>query len=92
MIEFYQESENLFQLCEPDGSLDNEQLDLDLTYDFLTHIYRLLKYSRHFDNQAVNLQRQGRLGTYAPCRGQEAAQVGLVEALDDSDPLFPTYR
>jgi len=31
---------------------------------------------RTFDRKAINLQRQGRLGTYAPFEGQEAAQVG----------------
>ena len=36
---------------------------------------------RTFDRKAINLQRQGRLGTYAPFEGQEAAQVGSALAL-----------
>jgi len=47
---------------------------------------------RTFDRKAINLQRQGRLGTYAPFEGQEAAQVGSALALDSGDWIFPTYR
>lgn len=47
---------------------------------------------RTFDRRAINLQRQGRLGTYAPFEGQEAAQVGSALALEKDDWVFPTYR
>ena len=47
---------------------------------------------RTFDRKAINLQRQGRLGTYAPFEGQEAAQVGSALALNEDDWVFPTYR
>jgi len=40
----------------------------------------------------VNLQRQGRMGTYPPLAGQEAAQVGSAFALDDGDWIAPSYR
>src|SRR5690606_36275843 len=48
--------------------------------------------TRELDEEMVNLQRQGQLGLYAPCRGQEAAQVGCASALRDTDWLFPQYR
>ena len=40
----------------------------------------------------MKLQRQGRMGTYAPCSGQEAAQVGSACALREQDWIFPSYR
>ena len=55
-------------------------------------MYRELKLGRHFDQRAVSLQRQGRMGTYPPLSGQEGAQVGSAHALDDEDWVFPSYR
>lgn len=54
--------------------------------------YRAMARARHFDERAVVLQRQGRLGVYAPFRGQEAAQVGTASALAADDWLVPSYR
>ena len=48
------------------------QIDEKLVKDFYYHMVRI----RTFDRKAINLQRQGRLGTYAPFEGQEASQVG----------------
>src|SRR5699024_12068757 len=55
---------------------------------FYYHMYRI----QTFDGKAINLQRQGRIGTYPPFGGQEAAQVGSALALDGDDWMFPTYR
>ena len=49
--------------------------------------------SRLVDEKAFNLQRQGRLGTYAPGQGQEAVATGVSMALRvESDWLVPQYR
>jgi pyruvate dehydrogenase E1 component alpha subunit len=64
----------------------------DLSDGELVEMYRELKLGRHFDRRAVSLQRQGRMGTYPPLSGQEAAQVGSVHALAEPDWLFPSYR
>jgi pyruvate dehydrogenase E1 component alpha subunit len=64
----------------------------DLDEDQLVGIYREMRLVRHFDQRAVSLQRQGRIGTYPPLSGQEAAQVGSAHALADDDWLFPSYR
>jgi 2-oxoisovalerate dehydrogenase E1 component alpha subunit len=37
--------------------------------------------TRTFDTKAVNLQRTGKLGTYASCLGHEAAHVGIGAAM-----------
>jgi len=64
----------------------------DLTDAALVDLYREMRLARHFDERAVSLQRQGRMGTYPPLAGQEAAQIGSAAALDDRDWLFPSYR
>jgi pyruvate dehydrogenase E1 component alpha subunit len=40
----------------------------------------------------MQLQRQGRIGVWGPMVGQEAAQVGLGQALRPGDWVFPSYR
>jgi len=47
---------------------------------------------RTFDERAVALQRQGRIGNYPPCWGEEAAQVGSLFACAEEDWVFPSYR
>lgn len=48
--------------------------------------------TRVFDEQAVGLQRTGRLGTYASSLGQEAVGVGVAAAMRDQDILLPSFR
>ncbi len=54
--------------------------------------YRLMVLSRSTDERCLSLQRQGRIGFYAPLLGQEAAQVGCALALEPGDWIFPAYR
>jgi 2-oxoisovalerate dehydrogenase E1 component alpha subunit len=58
----------------------------------MIHMYEKMVLVRAFDRKSINLQRQGRMGTYAPFEGQEASQVGSAMALSPTDWLFPTYR
>lgn len=48
--------------------------------------------TRVFDAKAVNLQRTGKLGTYASCLGHEATHIGLAMAMQDDDVLAASYR
>jgi pyruvate dehydrogenase E1 component alpha subunit len=65
---------------------------LEITDDEITALYRDLVLVRRFDAEATALQRQGELGLWASCLGQEAAQVGAGRALRTQDMAFPTYR
>lgn len=58
----------------------------------LTDLYRWMVLTRTFDAKAVQLQRTGRLGTYASCLGQEAAAVGIAAAMRTDDVLVPSFR
>ena len=47
---------------------------------------------RAYNDRALSLQREGRLGTYASIYGQEASQVGSALALGRDDWVFPSFR
>ena len=80
----------MFQIMDPEGNLVSEDPALDP--DLLKDMYRWMLFGRLADEKAVKLQRQGRMGTYAPGKGQEASQVGPALAMDDDDWLFPSFR
>ena len=63
-----------------------------ISEDVLREMYKYLILTRTFDDKALKLQRQGRLGTYAPMRGQEAGQIGSAFALAKDDWIFPAFR
>ena len=73
------------------GELD-ESLEPDIPEELLLKLYRTLILSRKFDERLLNLQRQGRIGTFPPIRGQEAAQLGAVALLQSSDWMVPAFR
>ncbi len=73
------------------GDVD-EQLMPSLSDDDIKRMYELLVLSRTFDHRALNLQREGRLGTYASILGQEASQIGSAFALEKTDWIFPSFR
>lgn len=62
---------------------DNEQL---------LKMFGAMLRARTFDAKAINLQRTGKLGTYAPCLGQEATHVGVGAAMRPEDCLAIVYR
>ncbi|MFD0825559.1 pyruvate dehydrogenase (acetyl-transferring) E1 component subunit alpha [Neobacillus sp. M.A.Huq-85] len=82
----------IFQIVDESGQLINEQYKDQLTEDLVKQFYYHMVRIRTFDRKAISLQRQGRLGTYAPFEGQEASQVGSALALGKEDWVFPTYR
>jgi pyruvate dehydrogenase E1 component alpha subunit len=59
---------------------------------YIRRMYELLILSRVFDRFALNLQREGRLGTYPSILGQEASQVGTAFNLEKKDWIFPSFR
>ncbi|MGJ9411801.1 pyruvate dehydrogenase (acetyl-transferring) E1 component subunit alpha [Aeromicrobium sp. CF4.19] len=83
----------IVQLLTPDG-VRVEHPDYAFAGDdeSIRALYRDLVLVRRIDAEATALQRHGELGLWAPCLGQEAAQVGSARALGTSDFAFPTYR
>lgn len=64
----------------------------DVGVDELQGLYRDMTMVRRIDTEGVALQRQGQLALWAPCQGQEAAQVGTAHAIRSDDFVFPSYR
>jgi pyruvate dehydrogenase E1 component alpha subunit len=67
-------------------------LELDVTPALARSLYRGMVLGRALDQEAYRLQRQGQLGLWLSCLGQEAAQVGSITALRPTDHVFPAYR
>ncbi|MCH9673446.1 MAG: pyruvate dehydrogenase (acetyl-transferring) E1 component subunit alpha [Gammaproteobacteria bacterium] len=64
-----------------------------LTDDEALEALRYMMLGRAFDTKSFSLQRQGKLGTFAPLHGQEASIMGSAMALDPSqDWVAPQYR
>jgi len=76
----------------PDGTVVNEEKMPKLSDDQLRELMRRMVFTRVWDERAVNLGRQGRLGFYAPVSGQEASMVGSEFALNKDDFICPGYR
>ncbi len=80
------------EILDEDGHVREGAEVPEIGDDRLVEMYRHLRLARHFDERAVSLQRQGRMGTYPPLSGQEAAQVASSFAMDEQDWLVPSYR
>ncbi|HYB45523.1 MAG TPA: thiamine pyrophosphate-dependent enzyme [Nitrososphaerales archaeon] len=78
----------VFRRLAPDGVIDGEKPDTAL----LRRMYSALVLGRTFDEKASNLSTLREIGTYAPCEGQEGAQVGFTLALEKGDWYVPMYR
>ncbi len=87
-------SENVeaLSVLAPDGSVINKEAMPELTDEQLVEVMKRMVYTRVWDERAVNLGRQGRLGFYAPVSGQEASMVGSEFALNKDDFICPGYR
>jgi pyruvate dehydrogenase E1 component alpha subunit len=80
------------QLLGPDGIATGALPPFATDAAELVKMYRMMALCRMFDAKAINLQRTGKLGTYAPCTGHEATHVGVGAAMRSEDVLFPVYR
>lgn len=80
---------SMFRLLNPDGTVRDR---LPITLDVMKALYADMVEARTYDTKSMAMQRQGRLATYAPFRGQEAAQIGAAAALADDDWVAATYR
>lgn len=81
-----------FQILNENGEVVNEEAMPDLSDDELKELMRRMVYTRVLDQRCIALNRQGRLGFYAPTAGQEASQLGSQFALEKEDTILPGYR
>jgi pyruvate dehydrogenase E1 component alpha subunit len=78
-------------ILDSEGNLDTA-LDPDLPEAELRRLYHMMVLGRRLDERMVRLQRQGRIGTFAPIKGQEASQLGTVACLRPTDWTVPSFR
>ena len=78
-------------ILDSDGKLD-AKLEPKLPPDDLKRLYRAMVLGRRLDERMLKLQRQGRIGTFAPIKGQEASQIGSVFTLKPTDWMVPSFR
>lgn len=81
-----------FQLLDKDGHPISELPEALKHKDTVVALYQGMLINRIFDEQAVSLQRTGRLGTFASALGQEAPSVGAVLAMQEDDLFVPSFR
>lgn len=79
----------MLQILTPDGAVTGEA---PFGPEHGRRLYEAMLTARRYDHKSISLQRQGRLATYAPFEGQEAAQLASVACLRPDDWLVATYR
>lgn len=82
----------MVQVLDENGKVVNEDLVPDLTDEQLVELMERMVWTRVLDQRSVSLNRQGRLGFYAPTAGQEASQLASQYALEKEDWILPGYR
>ncbi|WP_093855992.1 pyruvate dehydrogenase (acetyl-transferring) E1 component subunit alpha [Tenuibacillus multivorans] len=82
----------MIQILNEDGEIVNEEAMPSLSDDDLVELMRRMVFTRVLDQRSIALNRQGRLGFYAPTAGQEASQLGSHFAMEKDDFILPAYR
>jgi len=81
----------LLRVLRDDGSTD-PHTDPFMPQDLLVRAYLEMRRLRLLDARMVVLQRQGRVGFYGACTGQEAVPIATALALLPGDWVFPALR
>ena len=79
------------QILDETGQLD-AKLAPDLGEETAVEMYRWMRLAREMDERMLKLQRQGRLGTFPPCTGQEAVSVPAAMLMKDGDWFAGAFR
>ena len=82
----------VLRILDSDGKITNKSLEPSIDKEVFLKMYQTMSLGRVADIKAVQFQRQGRMLTYAPNHGQEAAQVGPMAAITDNDWLVISFR
>jgi pyruvate dehydrogenase E1 component alpha subunit len=81
----------LLTVLREDGSAD-PATDPRLPDAVVRRAYREMKRLRLLDARMILLQRQGRVGFYGACTGQEATPIAAALAIEPGDWVFPALR
>jgi pyruvate dehydrogenase E1 component alpha subunit/2-oxoisovalerate dehydrogenase E1 component alpha subunit len=81
----------LFTVLREDGSAD-PAADPKIAREILLEGYRHMRRLRMLDARMILLQRQGRVGFYGACTGQEAVPIATGLVCQEQDWVFPALR
>jgi pyruvate dehydrogenase E1 component alpha subunit/2-oxoisovalerate dehydrogenase E1 component alpha subunit len=81
----------LFRVLADDGRVDPAR-DPAIADALLLRAYREMRRLRALDARMIVLQRQGRVGFYGACTGQEAVPIATGLAAREADWVFPALR
>lgn len=85
-------TDEFVQVLNEEGKVVNADWLPKLSAEQLRELMHRMVFTRIWDQRAIKLTRQGRLGFYAPVSGQEGTMIGSEFATTKEDFLLPSYR
>jgi TPP-dependent pyruvate/acetoin dehydrogenase alpha subunit len=85
-------STDLLQVMAVDGTIVDPAFAETVPDDDIVALYAAMLAQRVYDDRMIKMQRQGRLGFYLACTGEEVCSYGPAYALRPDDWLYPAYR
>ncbi|RAP77901.1 pyruvate dehydrogenase (acetyl-transferring) E1 component subunit alpha [Paenibacillus montanisoli] len=82
----------IVSVCDQNGHIGNPELMPKLSDSQLVSIMRKMVFTRTWDQRAISLARQARMGLWATVGGQEASMIGSEAALRKDDFILGSYR
>ena len=80
------------QVMNPQGEIVDPEFAATVPDEDVVALYEAMLAQRVYDDRMIKMQRQGRLGFYLACTGEEACSYGPAYALRHDDWLYPAYR
>lgn len=87
-----EDQQKMIQLLDIEGNLIDKKNEPKLSKEELLKAYEFMVLSRKQDEYMSQLQRQGRMLTFAPNFGEEALQVASAMVLTKDDWFCPAFR
>ncbi len=84
--------DDMIQIMNSEGEIIKAEWMPELSDEDIVQMYQTMVFGRIVDQKVLQFQRQGRILTYAPNLGQEAAQVGSAYAMDEKDWVASAFR
>ncbi len=82
---------DLYQLLDIHGKC-HPSFKNSISREKVVEMYKLMLLTRMWNDKALSLQRQGRMGTVPSLKGQEATSAGIAYALGKNDWFVPAFR
>jgi pyruvate dehydrogenase E1 component alpha subunit len=90
--DFDPKDNTIFRLIDNEGNVLNAPLMPDIDDATVVQAYKAMLFARVADEMAVSFQRQGRMYTYPPNKGQEAIAIAAGMIMRTDDWLVPVFR